>query len=155
VETDTDDSPGSAIVTSDAAADEVEDALSISEASRATGVTRSALQRSIQAQAFPGAYREDTVRGAAAGPWKIPVGDLIAAGYTLDTEIDPEVRRLRVELAHERQRRVAAERLVQELATALENTNIEVRATPEKVTSSIAGRNAGPPIRRMRGNWLR
>ncbi len=60
--------------------------LSIREASLATGITRPALRRDIDAGKFPGAFREDTTRGSGLGIWRVPVTDLLAAGYALNSD---------------------------------------------------------------------
>jgi len=113
--------------------------MSIREASLATGATRATLRRDIDAGRFPGAFREDTSRGSGLGIWRVPVADLVAAGYSLRSEsaavpepdrtgLENEVRELRAELERERERREAAEALARERAEALEDAQRALRA---------------------------
>lgn len=53
--------------------------LSAAAAARATGVARSTIQRKLKTGDFPGAC--ETAQG-----WRIPVSDLLRAGYQLDTQ---------------------------------------------------------------------
>jgi len=140
--------------------------LSIREASLATGATRPTLRRDIDAGRFPGAFREDTSRGSGLGIWRVPVADLLAAGYSLRSDspaapesdrtgLENEVRELRAELARERERREAAEALAFERATALEDAQRALRAMLASAPLvPVQSAEVARP-RRPRGNWLR
>ena len=54
--------------------------LTLTEAANATGRHRSTLLRALQAGALPNATKD------AGGAWRIPIGDLTAAGYTISAE---------------------------------------------------------------------
>jgi hypothetical protein len=54
--------------------------LTLTEAANATGRHRSTLLRALQAGGLPNATKD------AAGAWRIPIGDLTAAGYTISAE---------------------------------------------------------------------
>jgi hypothetical protein len=104
--------------------------LTLSEAARAAGVSKSTLRRRLTEGAFPGARRDPD----PDGPWRVPIQDLLAAGLSLNraepnheppVEPSPEQElreRVRVAeaVAHERQERIAAlERSLDDLRTAL------------------------------------
>lgn len=57
-------------------------ALTLSEAAAACGRGRSTIRRYLDADRFPGAFREPGEAGPETGPWRIPLEDLIAAGLT-------------------------------------------------------------------------
>ena len=92
------------------------------EAEERCGVSRSTLKRRLAAGDFPNAYK------TSQGQWRVPVTDLIAAGYqpgAVDWGEHPEepapattppdrVTELEHELAQERLRRDSAEQLAQE-----------------------------------------
>lgn len=92
------------------------------EAEERCGVSRSTLKRRLAAGDFPNAYK------TSQGQWRIPVNDLIGAGYqpgAVDWGEQPEepapaaappdrVTELEHELAQERLRRASAEQLAQE-----------------------------------------
>lgn len=92
------------------------------EAEERCGVSRSTLKRRLAAGDFPNAYK------TSQGQWRIPVNDLIGAGYqpgAVDWDEEPEepapattppdrVTELEHELAQERLRRASAEQLAQE-----------------------------------------
>jgi hypothetical protein len=63
--------------------------LTITEVAKATGVDRRTIQRRLAQGDFPNAHRSGTGR-QAAGPWFIPVTDLLAAGVTLHPPHDGE-----------------------------------------------------------------
>ena len=46
-----------------------------------SGVSRKTLQRALDKQKFPNAYRADGPAGVGTGPWLIPLADLIEAGF--------------------------------------------------------------------------
>jgi len=105
--------------------------LTLTEAAKAAGVSRKTIRRRIDDDKFPNARRLDSGAGPAAGPWVIPVADLLAAGFKLHQQDAPdpepappeqtdeptapaaelvaEVARLEAELATERTRRATAE----------------------------------------------
>lgn len=56
--------------------------LTLTQAARRCGVSRSALRRALDAGNLPGAVQSDDDRGT----WQVPVGDLVAAGYLDDPE---------------------------------------------------------------------
>lgn len=51
--------------------------LTLTQAARQCGVSRSALRRALDGGRFPGAVQSEDERGT----WQVPVGDLVAAGY--------------------------------------------------------------------------
>lgn len=59
--------------------DVLEDVLTLTDAARACGVARSTMRRFVQQQRFPNAHRGNG-NGQGNGPWRIPRGDLVAAG---------------------------------------------------------------------------
>jgi hypothetical protein len=97
-------------------------AMTVTEAALAAGVNRRSLRRRLEGGVFPNAYRDAGTQGPASGPWRIPVGDLLDAGLTLDEPQEPdrdtrtppersEVERLRSALDESRRRVVEAETL--------------------------------------------
>lgn len=54
----------------------------LTEAARVTGRSRVTMRRYLDSARFPGAFRGPSVGGAPA-PWRIPVGDLLAAGLVV------------------------------------------------------------------------
>ncbi len=68
-----------------AADDATADVLTLTEAARACGVARSTMRRFVQQQRFPNALRGNG-NGARRGPWRIPRGDLVAAGLLTVSE---------------------------------------------------------------------
>jgi len=136
----------------------------IAEASRRIGVAPRLVRQQIKANSFPGAYRETTARGPQTGRWKIPLIDLLAAGYSFPlpapdrneasvVERESELERLRAELTLERERRIAAEVFAEKLVRAVEEL---------ERTSRVRELPGMPPPRPMpvqrriplRGNWL-
>jgi hypothetical protein len=126
-------------------------------------MTRPALRRALDGDAFPSAYREDTSRGPHTGRWRISISDLRAAGHVVDlaalerneatTDLTGEVGQLRDELGRERARRVAAEERVRELEEAL--TTLDA---PEAASDDAAPLTWQATTRErtgLRGNWLR
>jgi len=113
--------------------------LTLTEAAKATGVSRKTLRRRLDAHEFPNASRLDGPAGDSSGPWVIPIADLLGAGFTLhssddvqvedkpdDHSVDLRIHDLEHELALERERRraaddlrAAAERNAEDLRTAL------------------------------------
>ena len=59
-------------------------ALTLSEAARATGKHRNTVRNALDSDRFPNAYRD------GAGTWRIPVGDLLAAGFPLHAPAGPD-----------------------------------------------------------------
>lgn len=62
--------------------------LTIKEAAKACGVSDKTIRRNLDK--FPNAHRLDAPSGPQAGPWVIPVPDLIAAGYKPGTPAPPD-----------------------------------------------------------------
>ena len=101
--------------------------LTLTEAAKAAAVSRKTIRRRLDADEFPNARRLSSGAGPAAGPWVIPVADLLAAGFQLhqqdtpdpepiqteqpEPELAAEVTRLEAELETERTRRATAEAL--------------------------------------------
>lgn len=57
--------------------------LTVSEAAERTGTSRSTVRRRLDGGELPSAWRETGPDGANSGPWRIPVDDLLAAGFDL------------------------------------------------------------------------
>jgi hypothetical protein len=55
---------------------------SLAEAADVCGVAKITMRRALDAQRFPNARRADGAKGAGTGEWRIPIEDLLAAGYT-------------------------------------------------------------------------
>lgn len=58
--------------------------LTLTQAARQCGVSRSALRRALDGGRFPGAAQSDDDRGT----WLVPVQDLVAAGYLSEQSAD-------------------------------------------------------------------
>jgi hypothetical protein len=54
----------------------------LAEAAEVCGVAKITMRRALDAQRFPSARRADGAKGAGTGEWRIPIEDLLAAGYT-------------------------------------------------------------------------
>lgn len=67
----------------------------IREAMERTGASRSTLRRRLDQGKFPGAYRDQ------AGQWRIPLTDLLAAGFTPVQGVAAELAHPETELAHD------------------------------------------------------
>lgn len=117
--------------------------LTITEAAKAARVDRRTIRRRLDADTFPNAYRQ-----GPDGPWKIPVGDLITAGFPLhksEPERAPapaptlldntELDRLRDENAELRRRAEVAEAVAAERLLRAENAELALRA----LTAPTAG----------------
>lgn len=131
-------------------------ALTISEAARATRLDRRTIRRRLDTDAFPNAYRE-----GEGGPWRIPVGDLIAAGLHLyatepATSTTPtpapridttELDRLRTENTELRRRAEVAEAIATERLHRAENAELALRAitAPGPAESGSAATGADSP----------
>lgn len=114
-------------------------AWAISEASARCQVSRSTLKRRLSAGELPNAYK------TPAGQWRIPVNDLIAAGYSPgvqppDSDAEPDMRQPapapdpsgRVEelerlLSQEKLRRAAAEQIAEERRGRIEDLQLAMR----------------------------
>lgn len=114
-------------------------AWAISEASAHCQVSRSTLKRRLSAGELPNAYK------TPAGQWRIPVNDLIAAGYSPgvqppDPDPEPDMRQpapapdpsSRVEelerlLSQEKLRRAAAEQIAEERRGRIEDLQLAMR----------------------------
>lgn len=148
-------------------------ALTITEAAAACQVDRRTIRRRLDANDLPHAWREQTPQGP--GPWRIPVEDLIAAGYKLHAPTPPEtpetpqgrhtvtstptptstaeVEQLRAEVADLRRRAEVAEAIATERAAALEDARLALRAltagTPAPPTPMLPTQDSTPePARR-------
>lgn len=83
----------------------------LTEAARATGKSRVTIRRYLDQERFPHAEREAETGSGSPAPWRIPLGDLVAAGFDVapadrdpvrqgDTgAISPELARMREQLA--------------------------------------------------------
>jgi hypothetical protein len=63
------------------------DTMSVAEAVDRCGIAPSALRRALHQGRFPNAFRTATADPEAVGPWRIPVSDLIAAGFVQLTAV--------------------------------------------------------------------
>jgi len=136
-------------------------ALTLTEAAKATGVSRKTLRRRLDSDEFPNASRLDGPAGTGTGPWVVPIADLLGAGFTLHSPNDDQgdedesddhgddlrVRELEHELELERERRraaealrVAAERNADDLRTALRMLETGASEPPTPVDSSTSQR---------------
>lgn len=110
-------------------------ALSISEAARRTGTSRTTVRRRLDAGELQWAWRTPD------GAWRVPVSDLLACGFELsdgprpsaepstDSEADSgRVAQLERDLAVERARREAAERIAAERLDRVEDLRGVLRA---------------------------
>jgi len=151
--------------------------MTIRDVATASGIDRRTLTGHLKDGWFPNAFRETSDRGVAKGPWFIPVGDLVAAGIELDgsqtvhngagptsSELRAELDTVRAELAEERSRRLVAEALATERATAIEHLrdalktmeNLAAAASPEPPEPQQQHAvNEEPRRPRLRGQWLR
>ena len=122
--------------------------LTLTEAARAAGVSRSTVRRRLDAGDFPGAWREEE----RPYRWRVPVPELLAAGIDVQApnrqdapEEEPAgetLADLRAALAVERERRAAAEALAEERAARVEDLRASLRQL-EARTAAVA-----PPARR-------
>lgn len=108
-------------------------ALSLSDAAKACGTSRSTIRRKLDGKEFPNAFRDGD-----DGPWMVPVTDLIASGLKVnaprhDPEPDPEpeilkeLEQLRIQVIEERAGRRAAEEIAAERARALDDLRMAFR----------------------------
>lgn len=145
----------------------------LSEAAERCRVHRATIRRKLDDGAFPNAWREDPKLGKGVGPWRIPLGDLQAAGFTLsalgtgepdrtverDTDDQAERQALqaqldatRIELQHEREMRQAHERTIDLLAQAIRALPPGVSQPPVLQQSQLAPTATGSARRRW---WRR
>lgn len=116
-------------------------ALSLSQAAEATGKHRNTIRNALTGDRFPNAYRD------GAGAWRIPVGDLLGAGFTLYAPTAAEVQvtsepagdgdvvdRLRAELADLRRRVDLAEALAAERERTMERLFAMLPALPAQAS---------------------
>lgn len=118
------------------------DDLTVSEAVEATGASRRTLVRRLSERAFPGAYR------GPAGAWRIPVADLIAAGFHLrapEPAVAEELTELRARLAEAEARARVAEAVAEERRQALEDTRLALRALTAGTAPVAAPEQATAP----------
>lgn len=122
--------------------------LTLSEAASATGKHRNTIRNALDSGAFPNAAKD------ASGAWRVPVTDLLAAGFHLHAPTPPQatesnttqrevveadvVERLRAEVAELRRRVEVAEALAAERAVTLERlfaalpAMLPAQATPRR-----------------------
>ncbi len=109
--------------------------LTITEAARAAGVDRRTIRRKLDAGAFPGAV-QDTEPGRGGSVWRIPVTELLAAGFVLHAPTPPEEpvppapadTDLRAENEQLRRRAEVAEAIAEERGRALDDARLALRA---------------------------
>lgn len=125
-------------------------ALTISDAAEATGKHRNTIRAALHAGRFPSAYREPN-----DGPWRIPVPDLIAAGYPVfapsppdpmtGVESQPQVEelvRLRAEADELRRRAEVAEAVAEERARERDRLVAEVERLWTRIPPALPERSA-------------
>ena len=129
-------------------------AWTLAEAAQHCSVSRSTLKRRLSGGELPNAYK------ASNGQWRIPITDLIAAGYdpgkpdwgeepapASTTPVAPaapsdeRVRELELELAQERLRRANAEQIAEERRARIEDLQVAMRLleSPRPQGGSQAG----------------
>ena len=120
--------------------------LTVSEAVQATGASRRTLVRRLSERAFPGAYR------GPGGAWRIPVADLIGAGFSLRVP-EPvaeaqaeELADLRARLAEAESRAKVAEAVAEERLHALEDARLALRALTSGTAPLAAPEPATVPV---------
>jgi len=149
--------------------------MSMGEAVRMTGVSRSTMQRRLAAGDIPGAYRND------AGGWVVPVSGLIAVGLeprttpaetagpdpdavaALQAEIDrlnavvEQMPRLRSEIETLRAVNHAQSEHLTDLRKALETTLETIRALPAgpPPTATVEAQTVAPVVEQRRRWWRR
>lgn len=149
-------------------------ALTLKQAADACGVSHSTVKRRLDRDQFGAAYRDH------AGVWRIPVTDLLGAGFHLRgrsvtedmTEAEPpdqvdRIAALTAELAAERTARVVAEARVVAMAANLDDLRLSLRAitgppaapqapeTPEPVPTYAPEPVQRPPEPSRRRWWQR
>ncbi len=127
----------------------------LSEAADATGKTKKTMRRRLDAGDFPNAYREAGPGNSNSWPWRVPLEDLLAAGFQLheptppDVEPEPQetpapavdadqVAELKAENSELRRRAEVAEAVADERAKALERADLALRALTAGPTTSTA-----------------
>jgi len=140
----------------------------LSEASKRTGASRSTLRRRLETGAFPHATQ------APDGSWRVPIEDLLAAGFSLSTEMsterahgDPEgvhvdtktlsdrVNELEIALSTERAQRLATEQIVDSeraRADAAERNTQDLRTALRMIEATTTPTTSTAPPRRW---WQR
>lgn len=132
--------------------------LTMTEAAKAAGVSRDTIKRRHRTGAFPGAVQ------GAVGEWRIPVEELLAAGFTLHApgpalgdepgqhqeqapgHDEAELTRLRMEA--ERWRAVAEERQAH-----IDHLVLALRALPPAPQVQAPGHDEAPGSARGRRRW--
>jgi len=118
---------------------------SLSEAANATGKSRSTIRRALDAGRFPTAFR-DIECGEIPPPWRVPIGDLHAAGFRTQTEPLTQLQKTPVsttsnaELANLRQTCAVAVALADERLRQIEQLTGQVVALTNII---LAARPAG------------
>lgn len=132
-------------------------AWTLAEAAQRCSVSRSTIKRRLSAGELPNAYKTGN------GQWRIPVTDLIGAGYDPGKVewIDPEqpttpatpepqqvvsdsrLRELEQELAQERLRRANAEQIAEERRARIEDLQMAMRLL--EAPAHEGGSQCGPP----------
>src|SRR5699024_44584 len=132
-------------------------AWTLAEAAERCSISRSTIKRRLSAGELPNAYK------TSSGQWRIPVTDLIAAGYdpgkvewsdpeqptpsaTSEPQQGPSEARLREleqELAQERLRRANAEQIAEERRARIEDLQMAMRLL--EAPAREGGSQGGPP----------
>jgi hypothetical protein len=118
---------------------------SLSEAANATGKSRSTIRRALDAGRFPTAFR-DLECGEIPPPWRVPIGDLHAAGFRTQIEVLTQLQKHPVsttsnaELANLRQTCAVAVALADERLRQIEQLTGQVAALTNII---LAARPAG------------
>lgn len=132
-------------------------AWTLAEAAERCSVSRSTLKRRLSAGEFPNAYK------ASSGQWRIPITDLIGAGYdpgkvewsdpeqpTAAAATEPQqetsaarLREFEQELAQERLRRTNAEQIAEERRARIEDLQMAMRLL--EAPAPEGGSRGGPP----------
>jgi hypothetical protein len=65
---------------------------SLREAADVCGVSKITMRRRLDARGFPNAWRANGPGGQATGEWRIPIEDLLAAGFTPNAALNGPLR---------------------------------------------------------------
>jgi hypothetical protein len=121
-------------------------ALTLTEAAAATGTSRRTLTRALSGDKFPSAYREAGPKGPETGPWRVPIEDLLAAGFRLHQPAPPDSPATVIDdAAPQPQPAVDEWRIRAEVAEAMAaeraRTIDDLRATIERLSTRVL-----PPV---------